>query len=112
MAVEYTFYSTDYCGDSITEENWASTSKRAQDVLDRYKRIYTVTAPEKNSEAMAVCAIADAINYFDAMANSFVSSSIGSVSSSRQAVDTSPKGQEKEFYRCASLYLEIYRGVS
>ena len=44
------------------------------------------------------------------------SASIGSVSvsyggSAAQAVDLTPKGQARELYRCASLYLDIYRGV-
>ena len=63
---------------------------------------------------MAVCAMADALYYFETAANggAVTSSSIGSVSSSQQApeVDVSAKAQNRELYRCASLYLDIYRG--
>jgi len=67
---------------------------------------------------MAVCAMADALAYFTAAQNGMgavAAASIGSVSVSygnaANAVDLSPKGQAKELYRCASLYLEFYRGV-
>jgi hypothetical protein len=58
--------------------------------------------------------MADAMYYFETAANGglVTSSSIGSVSSSRKVdtVDTSPRAQARELYRCASLYLDIYRG--
>lgn len=78
----------------------------------------TVVAPQTVCEAMAVCAMADALAYFCAAQNgsgAVVSASIGSVSVSygntANTVDLSPKGQAKELYRCASMYLEFYRGV-
>lgn len=120
--VDYAFYKNTYRGASIPEEDFPTFAARAQDQLNRYKRIYTVKAPEENSEAMAVCAMADALAYITAAQNgaagSIASASIGSVSVSyggayaaSAAVDLSPKGQEKELYRCARLYLNIYRGV-
>lgn len=117
MAVEYTFYTDEYHGASISAENWTALEARAEDRLNYYKRRYTVTAPEADSEAMAICAMADAFNYFDAAANGllFASSSIGSVSSTLagggQSIDVSPSGQAKELYRCAQEYLDIYRGT-
>ena len=67
---------------------------------------------------MAVCAMADALAYFTAAQNGMgavASASIGSVSVSygntANAVDISSKGQVKELHRCASQYLDIYRGV-
>lgn len=117
--VDYAFYRGDYRGESIPEQDFALFAARAQDQLNRYKRIYTVKAPEEASEAMAVCAMADALAYFTAALNgaggAVSSASIGSVSVSYggavAAVDLSPKGQEKELYRCACRYLDIYRGV-
>ena len=117
--VEHSFYLSEYRGCSISWEEWGLFVRRAQEQLNRYKRIYTVTAPEANSEAMAVCAMADALAYFASVQNSeggaVSSASIGSVSVSyggaQNAVDLSPKGQAMELYRCASLYLDIYRGV-
>lgn len=101
----------------MPETEWNRFAQRAQAQLERYKRIYTVTAPEENSEAMALCAMADALYYFECAANgnagTVSAASVGSVSVSYQnvgAVDLSRNGQERELYRCARLYLDIYRG--
>lgn len=116
--VDYGFYRGQYAGSAVTPEEWHQFASRAQSQLDKYKRMYTVTPPEETSEAMAVCAMVDALAYFSAAQNGMgavQSASIGSVSvgyvNAANAVDLSPKAQEKELYRCASLYLEIYRGV-
>ncbi len=114
---DYRFYIQDYLGSAISEEDFPRLCKRAGEVLTRYKRIYTVTEPESGAEKMAVCAMADALSGFEAVQNgeagAVQSASIGSVSVSYgapTAVDISPKGQARELYRCASLYLDIYRG--
>ena len=120
--VSYEFYKFTYRGGSLSVEDWPRYAARAADQLARYKRIYTVTAPEGKADAenMAVCAMAEALYSFDLIANGeggpVQSASIGSVSTSYgsaggSAIDASPKGQAKELYRCASLYLDIYRGV-
>lgn len=116
--VEFSFYRDAYRGSSIPAAEWPLFEKRAAEQLARYKRIYTVTAPDDNAEAMAVCAMADALAYFAAAQNgtggAVASASIGSVSVSyagASGIDLSPKAQAKELYRCASQYLEIYRGV-
>ena len=116
--VEFEFYRGTYQGTALTSEEWPLFGKRAGEQLARYKCIYTVTAPDENAEAMAVCAMADALAYFCAAQNgsggSVASASIGSVSvsyGSGQTVDCSPKAQERELLRCARLYLDIYRGV-
>ncbi len=115
----YDFYRNVYHGSAVSDAEWAAYSARAVDQLARYKRVYTVTAPGPDSEAMALCAMAEALYGFDLLANGEAgpvqSAAIGSVSVSyggaaAQAVDLSPKGQARELYRCASLYLEIYRG--
>lgn len=116
--VPYEFYLGFYGGCSISCEEWPVFEARAAEQLARYKRIYTVTAPEEDSEDMAVCAMADAFAFFAAAQNgaggAVTSASIGSVSVSygaAAAVDLSPKGQARELLRCARLYLDIYRGV-
>lgn len=123
MNIDYEFYTGSYYGGSISYDDWAEYETRAEAILYRYKRIYTVTIPqdEPDAEKMAVCAMADALRSFDLIANgeggAVQSASIGSVSTSygssgTDAVDMTPAGQAKELYRCASLYLDIYRGVS
>ena len=66
---------------------------------------------------MAVCAMAEALYSFQLLlsgeAGPIQSASIGSVSvsyGSAQGLDLSPGGRERELYRCAARYLDIYRG--
>ena len=119
MDVSYLFYTVDYSGDGIPdEETFDRLAKRAAAQLARYRRIYTVAAPEGDSERMAICAMADALYYFECAQNGtggpVSSASIGSVSVSYGGasgnVDVSPAAQARELYRAASLYLDIYRG--
>ena len=116
--VDYTFYVDTYHGGAISAEDWPLFEARASDQLGRYKRIYTVTAPADDAESMAVCAMAEALAYFTAAQNGGAgqvsSASIGSVSvnyGGGSSVDLSASGQARELYRCACLYLDIYRGV-
>ena len=121
--IPYDFYKDTFMGGSITFEEWPMYEARAREQLERYKRIYTVTAPKDApcAEDKAVCAMADALAYFVAAQNGgggpVSSASIGSVSVSyggaswNNGMDLSPKGQERELFRCACLYLDIYRGV-
>lgn len=120
--VKYTFYKKKYQGGSIPKEEWTGCERRAAAQLARYKRIYTVSSPEgvPDAEKLAICAMAEALYSFDLIANGeggpVQSASIGSVSVSYggvsgAAIDISAKGQAKELYRCACLYLDIYRGV-
>ena len=121
MNTDYEFYRSRYNGGSIPDDEWADYETRAMAQLNRYKRIYTVTVPqdEPDAENLAVCAMADALRNFDLIANGeggVQSASIGSVSTSfggngSNAADVSPSGQAKELYRCACMYLDIYRGV-
>ena len=121
MSVEYSYYQNTYHGTAISAEEWPSAEARADDQLKRYERIYTVTEPHEEDRNKAICAMAEAIHGFDLMLNGeggpVSSASIGSVSVSygnavAQAIDVSPRGQNRELYRCACLYLDIYRGVS
>lgn len=107
---DYMFYKSTYLGGSITESEFPRLAKRAGEQLSRYKKMYMVTAPDTDSEDMAICAMADALYYFETVQNTPQSASIGSVSSSSGSVDISPKAQAAELYRCAAMYLDIYRG--
>ena len=119
----YEFYKKTYLGGSIPEVEFPRLAERAGEQLAQYKRIYTVTPPNgsANAEDMAICAMADALYYFESAQNGTItgpitSSSIGSVSVSYGStttvgVDLSTKGQAAELYRCACLYLNIYRGI-
>lgn len=114
--IDFDFYINKYQGCSISGEDWPMFEARAAAQLAQYKRIYTVTAPEETSEAMAVCAMADvmaAIAAAQAGTAAVTSASIGSVSVSygnAASIDLSPKGQARELYNAARQYLDIYRG--
>lgn len=49
--VDYTFYTETYLGGAISAEEWPELEARAADQLRHYKRIYTVTCPEKMRRA-------------------------------------------------------------
>ena len=115
---DYEFYRTKYMGESISECEFSRLIRRAGETLARYKRIYSVTAPQEDAESMAACAMADALAYYDAALNgaggAVSSASIGSVSVSyagaASTADLSQSAQDAELFRCACLYLDIYRG--
>jgi len=115
----YDFYLNVYHGSTIPYEDWPAYSQRAEEQLAQYRRVYTVTIPPDtpDGEALAVCAMAEAMYSFDLLANGeggpVQSASIGSVSVSYggATADLSLKGQAKELYRCAARYLDIFRGV-
>lgn len=113
---DYEFYTKTYLGGSIPETDFPRMALRASEKIAQYKRLYTVTALDTDTagtgEAMAICAMADALYYYETAVNEPQSASVGSVSSSRgTSVDISPAAQAKELLRCASLYLDIERGV-
>ena len=112
--VDYEFYRDSYGGDSVPQGEFTPYARDAAALLQRYRKIYTVTATAENSEQMAMCAMIDALYYFAvAQSGGFAASvSVGSVSTSKAQTtlpDISPKAQSQELYRCACLYLDINR---
>ena len=114
----YDFYLNTYCGTAIEAQEFPWLMARAEDKLSCYQRLYRVTGDE-NMRKMALCAMAEAIAYFDAAQNGqggLRYASVGTVSVSGKGiysqVDISPEAREKELYRAACRYLCIYRGTS
>lgn len=105
--VGYAFYQDVYGGSALSSEEWAFYGLRALEQLERYKKIYTVVASPEG-EAMAVCAMAEALAV--AKTQGVESAAIGSVSVRYGQVR--PGDRERELMRCAGLYVDIYRGVS
>ena len=112
----YKFYREIYRGEGISAEAFPQLLARARDYLAGLKSRYTVTGDEK-AESMALCAICDAMAYYDAARNGqggLRYASVGTVSISGKgvyaAVDISPRAQERELYRRAGRYLTVYRG--
>ena len=113
----YRFYVETYGGSALNEAELREVSKRAQEQLAFYDRCYRVTGDE-TARKMAICAMADAIAYFQAAQNGeggLRYAKVGTVSVSGKgiysAIDISPGAQERELYRIASRYLVIYRGA-
>ena len=113
----YEFYKEYYKGDALGEEEFPPLIARAEQQLQRYKRTYRVTGTQE-AEKYALCAMAEAIGYFDAAQNGqggLRYASVGTVSVSGKGiysqVDISPEARERELYRRAALYLDIYRGI-
>ena len=114
---DFRFYRQQFGGTALEEEIFSEASARAIDVLRSYERSYRVTGSEEQ-KAKAICAMAEAIAYFDAAQNGeggLRYAKVGSVSVSGKGiysqVDISASAQEKELYRTAGRYLDIYRGV-
>ncbi|MBQ4601215.1 MAG: hypothetical protein IJB17_06265 [Oscillospiraceae bacterium] len=115
--MEYSFYLQEYHGSAVAQENWQELCARAQEELARLKRCYRVRGSERD-EKMAVCAMAEALDYFSLAQNGLGGmqyASVGTVAVSGKGiysqVDITPEAQAKELYRCALRYLQIYRGA-
>ena len=112
------FYQESYGGCALDEAQFREVSQRAKEQLAFYDRTYRVSGDE-TARKLAICAMAEAIAYFQAAQNGeggLRYAKVGTVSVSGKgiysAVDISPKAQERELYRIASRYLTIYRGTS
>ena len=113
----YDFYTKTYGGTAISAGELPELLARAEDKLLSYQRRYRVTGDE-TMRKMAICAMAEAIAYYDAARNGeggLRYASVGTVSVSGKGiyaqVDISPAAQERELYRTAATYLDIYRGT-
>lgn len=98
---DYGFYTGTYLGNSVPEADFSRLALRAENQLAQYRRKYTVTGDE-TAENMAVCAMVDVLYYFEQTPQSL---SIGGVS-----VTEREQKQNRELYRAACLYVDIYRG--
>ena len=111
------FYRDVYRGSSLTGEELPELLARSEDWLRALERKYRVTGTETDRR-MALCALAETMSYFDAAQNgrgALRYASVGTVSISGKGIynmlDISPAAQEKELYRTAGKYLEVYRGI-
>jgi len=109
------FYKTVYGGAMTSPQMYLA---RAEDKLRLYERCFQVTEAVPDGRKMAICAMAEAMEYFETAQNGrggLRYASVGTVSVSGKgiysAVDISPAAQEKELYRCACTYLDICRAV-
>lgn len=110
--VDYEFYVYQYTGSAIPESSFSGVVARAQDAMERMKRIYRVEPATENGEAMAVCAMAEALYAGSKRSGGVSAASVGSVSVRYESADASHDALERQLYRCAQRYLTIYRGAA
>ena len=103
--VDYTFYKTVYLGSAIPEKAFPGVATQAEGKLQMLKRVCRVTASGKDSEKMALCAMAEAI-YAHTRKGGVKSTSIGGVQVSYETLCP-----ERAVYDAAGIYLDVYRGV-
>lgn len=88
---DYAFYRETYLGEDIPEEQFPRFLRRAEAELARMRDVYAVTPrpglDADNAEAMALCAIADAVYEFaqEDEARGLAGLTVGSVSESYTA---------------------------
>ena len=103
----YEFYVNHYLGSAIPETGFSGVATQAQRYLDKLKRIYRVDSSGQEAESMAVCAMAEVL--WSRGNREISSASVGGVS---VRYDTQKAAVNRELYEKASIYLDIYRGVS
>ena len=113
----YRFYRESYRGSALSGEEFEAFIARSEDYLQGLEKRYQVTGDQK-ARQLALCAVADAMAYYDAArsgSGGLRYASVGSVSLSGKgvysAVDISPAAQQRELYRRVGRYLNIYRGA-
>lgn len=109
--VGYDFYVGQYLGDRMGEKTFCELARRAQQELDRIKRVYTVKPYSEQAHAMAICAMAETLHAASARQSGVSSASIGKVSVRYESAAVKENELRRELYRQASVYLDICRGV-
>jgi hypothetical protein len=111
------FYKEVYGGRCLEGEQLQEFLLRAEEELAALERSYEVREAAPDGRRKAICAMAEALHYFDTAQNGTGGlryMSVGTVSVSGKgvysAVDISPAAARRELYRCAGLYMDIYRG--
>ena len=109
--VTYEFYKDSYLGSAIPENAFSGVAARAEAALAYFKRIYQVSSEGETTEQLALCAMAEAIYAQRGRKSGIASERVGRVSVRYYSGSRVSRELERELYRRASIYLEIYRGV-
>lgn len=105
--VDYEFYVNCYLGSAIPEKAFSGVAAQAQRYLAMFKAHYRVESSGAEAENMALCAMAEKL--WARRSSGLASASVGSVSV--RYADAKPS-LVRELYEKASIYLDIYRGVT
>lgn len=106
--VDYDFYVNTYLGSAIPETAFQGAIYSAERALQRFKRLYQVTA-SREGEKLALCAMAEVSYEAACHPKDVVSTSMGKVSV--HYAQGEKRRLERRLYEQALLYLDIYRGV-
>ena len=109
---DFEFYQCIYLGSAIPQKAFAEFAQRAKDALERMMRTYRITASGETSLAMAICAMAETLYAHAKHRSGMTAATVGQVSVRYENSDSGEKSLQRELYRKASIYLDIYRGVS
>ena len=107
--VDYDFYCNEYLGTAISPKAFPEAAHRAKDALEEMKRKYRVASSGEDAEKLALCAMAEAVHRANRR-GTVSAATVGSVSVRYDGA--AEKDLNRELYRCASIYLDVYRGVS
>lgn len=110
--VDYDFYVNSYLGSAIPETAFSGMVARAQQALQRFKRIYQVVPCGDTSEKMALCAMAEAAYGYTARQNGVVSATVGGVSVRYEDSLHTQRALDRLLFQQARIYLDFYRGVA
>ncbi len=107
--VNYDFYRNDYLGSQIPEKAFSQAEAQAVAFLRYLQRNFRVNSSGEEAEKLAVCAMAEGIHNYEKR-GTVASASAGSVSVHYR--NATQKSLKRELLQRASIYLDIYRGVS
>lgn len=106
--ITYEFYKDTYLGTQLSESRFPQAIARAEQWLQKLERTCRVSACGPNSRAMAVCALAEAMDTFSKR-QQVSRASIGGVTV--EYADDSEKRQNGQLLQTAKVFLDVYRGV-
>ena len=104
--VDYGFYLNTYLGEKIPEKAFPALAAQAAGVLGAYDRHYQVSGGETQRN-MAICAMAEKLQEHHRLCR-HTAASVGNVS---VRYERPREPLERQLYRAAATYLDIYRGV-
>lgn len=109
---DYEFYVNCYLGSAIPQKAFPTAAAQAAAALDRICRIYTVAEHGEQTRKLAICAMAEAIYASSRRKAGVTAASVGNMSVRYENGEHADKSLQRELYRQASIYLDIYRGTS
>lgn len=108
--VDYDFYVNCFLGSAVSEAAFPGAAAEAARILAHFKRTYRVDGGEQ-AQKLAVCAMAEVLCSHAKRRGGISSASVGSVSVHYGGIDAADQALNRQLYRSAATYLDIYRGV-